>query len=414
MTTLALALAAGAAPPGTEPKSEATYRQLELFARVLSHVQNNYVDPVDDQQLIFGAIKGMLDTLDPHTQFMPPEVFKELRDRHVGRVRRPGSSRSRASNDNHGGGRTRRRHPGAAGRRSSPGDQLLKIDEEPTRAMELDAGDAEDARARGQEGAADHHARGLHRAARVRDRSVTTFASRRSRARCSAASGYVKVKNFQERTDASLAKRAGAASRALNSGKELRGLVHGPAEQPGRAAGSGGGGEPTGSLVGGHGHRLDPRPRRGAGSVKRPREGSRHREADYPLVVLVNAGSRVGVGDRRGRPAGPPPRHGAHGRAHLRQGQRADRDGDGGRLGPEADHRALLHAVGPERFRSAAFFPTSIVGESEGGQLTKSETGAREGPEAALPRQRAGAPDVAALKIVAAREPQGVGGERAG
>src|ERR1700685_4485579 len=68
-----------AAPPAPAVKPDATYKQLELFARVLSYVQNNYVEPVDEQQLIYGAIKGMLDTLDPHTVFMPPDVFKEMK-----------------------------------------------------------------------------------------------------------------------------------------------------------------------------------------------------------------------------------------------------------------------------------------------------------------------------------------------
>jgi len=86
-TTTALVLlwsvpvwAAGAGAAGAAPGSaEGTYKQLELFARVLSYVENNYVEPVDDQQLMYGAIKGMLDTLDPHTVFMPPDVFKEMK-----------------------------------------------------------------------------------------------------------------------------------------------------------------------------------------------------------------------------------------------------------------------------------------------------------------------------------------------
>ena len=41
---------AGAPPPQPVNRSEATYRQLELFARVLSYVQNNYVEQVDEQQ----------------------------------------------------------------------------------------------------------------------------------------------------------------------------------------------------------------------------------------------------------------------------------------------------------------------------------------------------------------------------
>ena len=64
---------------GPAIRSDETYRQLELFARVLSYVQNNYVEPVEDRQLIYGAIKGMLDTLDPHTVFMPPEAFREMK-----------------------------------------------------------------------------------------------------------------------------------------------------------------------------------------------------------------------------------------------------------------------------------------------------------------------------------------------
>ncbi len=56
-----------------------TYEQLEVFARVLSYVENNYVEPADGRRLVHGAIQGMLETLDPHTVFMPPEVFKEMK-----------------------------------------------------------------------------------------------------------------------------------------------------------------------------------------------------------------------------------------------------------------------------------------------------------------------------------------------
>ena len=61
------------------PPAASTYKQLDLFARVLSYVENNYVESVDTSQLIYGAIKGMMDTLDPHTLFMPPEMFKDMK-----------------------------------------------------------------------------------------------------------------------------------------------------------------------------------------------------------------------------------------------------------------------------------------------------------------------------------------------
>jgi carboxyl-terminal processing protease len=60
-------------------KSEETlYKQLQLFSDVLSVVKNNYVEPVESQKLIYGALKGMLSSLDPYSVFMEPEIYKEL------------------------------------------------------------------------------------------------------------------------------------------------------------------------------------------------------------------------------------------------------------------------------------------------------------------------------------------------
>src|SRR3954447_1500204 len=61
-------------------KDDETYKNLELFSRVLSYVENNYVEPVDEQELIYGALRGMTDTLDPHTVFMPPDVFRDMKE----------------------------------------------------------------------------------------------------------------------------------------------------------------------------------------------------------------------------------------------------------------------------------------------------------------------------------------------
>ncbi len=56
-----------------------TYNDLELFSDALSIVQSEYVEEVSTQTLIYDALKGMLDGLDPHSQFMPPDVYKELK-----------------------------------------------------------------------------------------------------------------------------------------------------------------------------------------------------------------------------------------------------------------------------------------------------------------------------------------------
>lgn len=55
-----------------------TYESLEAFSNVLNLVQENYVEEVDSQKAIEGAIKGMLTTLDPHSSYMKPDDFKEL------------------------------------------------------------------------------------------------------------------------------------------------------------------------------------------------------------------------------------------------------------------------------------------------------------------------------------------------
>src|SRR3989338_6910114 len=55
-----------------------TYESLEAFSNVLNLVQESYVEEVDSQKAIEGAIKGMLTTLDPHSSYMKPDDFKEL------------------------------------------------------------------------------------------------------------------------------------------------------------------------------------------------------------------------------------------------------------------------------------------------------------------------------------------------
>ena len=58
--------------------AEERYAELQLFAKVLNLVQQYYVEDVDTKKLIYGGIKGMLRELDPHTNFLPPEIYKEF------------------------------------------------------------------------------------------------------------------------------------------------------------------------------------------------------------------------------------------------------------------------------------------------------------------------------------------------
>lgn len=58
--------------------AEERYQELQLFAKVLNLVQQYYVEEVDTKKLIYGGIKGMLRELDPHTNFLPPDIYKEF------------------------------------------------------------------------------------------------------------------------------------------------------------------------------------------------------------------------------------------------------------------------------------------------------------------------------------------------
>src|SRR6476646_5716461 len=61
-------------------EKDSPYPSLELFSYVMEKVRKDYVDgqKVTYQDLVYGALKGMLNTLDPHSEFMEPEKYKEL------------------------------------------------------------------------------------------------------------------------------------------------------------------------------------------------------------------------------------------------------------------------------------------------------------------------------------------------
>ena len=57
---------------------EEAYEYLKTFSDVLDIVKKNYVDKVNDRDLIYAGIKGMVESLDPHSSFLTPDMYKDM------------------------------------------------------------------------------------------------------------------------------------------------------------------------------------------------------------------------------------------------------------------------------------------------------------------------------------------------
>ncbi|HPM42973.1 MAG TPA: S41 family peptidase, partial [Candidatus Omnitrophota bacterium] len=76
-----IAVAAISDKSATAKKKEAAelYNQVELFAEAISIIRSEYVDEVEAKKMIYGAMRGMLESLDDFSQFMDPDEYDEIR-----------------------------------------------------------------------------------------------------------------------------------------------------------------------------------------------------------------------------------------------------------------------------------------------------------------------------------------------
>jgi carboxyl-terminal processing protease len=261
------------------------YRPLDTFAAVLGHVENSYVEEVNGQDLVYGAIEGMMGRLDPHSVFMRPELFKALRDETSGEF--DGLGLDLTIRDD----QLTVISPMAdsPGERAGllPGDRILSIDGAPTRDLSLaEAG----RRLKGpvgskvvlevmRDGFAAPQKLTLLRD-RVRLQSVEWRVLDPARRYA-----YVRVKAFQDRTDRALRRALDEARTAVKG--DLRGLVLDLRNDPGglldqavRVADT--------FLSGGIIVTTEGRNRR---TVEVEKAHEKDTEPNYPLIVLVNKGT---------------------------------------------------------------------------------------------------------------------------
>jgi len=82
---LIVALVCLLVPLSAAAAENGTYRNLRIFTDVIEEIERSYVDEPDSEQLIEEAIKGMVNSLDPHSALLPPQAHSELQEDTRGR-----------------------------------------------------------------------------------------------------------------------------------------------------------------------------------------------------------------------------------------------------------------------------------------------------------------------------------------
>jgi carboxyl-terminal processing protease len=273
-------VASAARRAGTQP-----YRALDVFSDVLAHVENSYVEDVDEKELVYGAIDGMMAKLDPHSVFMRPDVYRQMRDETTGEF--DGLGLELAVRD----GEVVVIAPVAEspGERAGirPGDLVVSIDGASTKEMTLPDATRRMKGPAGTKVALEIMRQGFaspQRLVLVRDRIRTQSVDMRV-LDAERRYAYVRVRTFQERTDKSLVKALDEARAQL--GGQIRGLVLDLRNNPGglldQAVRVSDVFLPTGIIVTTAG--------RGRRNVEVERAREKDTEPSYPLIVLVNKGT---------------------------------------------------------------------------------------------------------------------------
>jgi carboxyl-terminal processing protease len=268
--------------------SNSTFEELKLFSDVIYIIQKDYVEETKSKDLIYGAIKGMLETLDPHSGFMPPNMFKDMQDETKGRFEGIGIGITIKDGVLTVEGSPIEDTPAfKAGIQS--GDQILKIEGEPTKNLSLlDAVK----RIRGPKGTKVTITIMREGFTKPQDftlvRDVIPVRSVRFEL-LEKNYGYIRVSQFQEKTDTEFEK----AMKALEeeSKGSLKGLVLDLRNNPGglldQAVKVADHFVGSGIIVSLNGRREEQRQK----WVARPEPTTTR----YPLVVLVNNGSASGA-----------------------------------------------------------------------------------------------------------------------
>ena len=82
---LALPMGLAAQQAASQPsRQDQVAEQYRIFTAALAAVEQEYVEKIESEKLVYGAIEGMLRTLDPHSSFLDPRAYAQMRERQSG------------------------------------------------------------------------------------------------------------------------------------------------------------------------------------------------------------------------------------------------------------------------------------------------------------------------------------------
>lgn len=268
-----------------DAQSGKEYEYIGLFTDVMTIVKKSYVEEVDSKKLIYGAINGMLAALDPHSSFMTPDTFKDLKVETKGAFGGLGIEISMKDGILIVISPIEDTPAQRAGIKA--GDQILKIDDRFTKDLTITESVKRMRGAKGSKVVLTIMRDGFERPKEftlIRD--IIQVKSVKSRM-LENGYGYVRIAQFQERTDEDMAK----ALKNLveeNKGKQLSGLVLDLRNDPGGLL-------DQAVRVSDHfvkdGKLIVYTEGRDKESRMQFNASARTKEPGYPIVVLINSGS---------------------------------------------------------------------------------------------------------------------------
>jgi carboxyl-terminal processing protease len=267
-------------PSSVRASQNSMYQQIEVFTEVLRDVEDNYVEQQEPQKLIQGAIRGMIQSLDPHSSYMTKEEYQDLMVETKGSFYGIGIEIGLRDNVLIVVSPIEGTPAAKAGIQT--GDKIIKIDDKPTNDMTLNEAVK---LIRGQKGTKVHLTIIRETAEKPLDFTITRDEIPLKSVRTLLLTpeiGYARVSNFQSKTAKDLA----SGLEDLEAGRKLKGLILDLRNNPGGLLSQS---IEVSDLFLDSGTIVSVKDRKAVQHTETAKKDSQERR--YPIIVLVNGGS---------------------------------------------------------------------------------------------------------------------------